>query len=106
MLLSLSGSCDVDWIIDAGHTIGRIDDYHEWVARFETAMRGLPERQRSESVLAVLDIYRQPAQAVAGSLVPGKHFQAAVDRLGRRIPHVTPELITKYLSDMKLVGLL
>ena len=64
-------------------------------------MRGLPERQRSESVLAVLDIYRQPAQAVAGSLVPGKHFQAAVDRLGRRIPHVTAELITKYLSDMR-----
>jgi fatty acid CoA ligase FadD9 len=96
----------VDWIVDAGHTIGRIDDYDDWVARFETAMRGLPERQRSESVLAVLDIYRQPAKAVAGSLVPGKHFQAAVDRLGRRIPHITAELITKYLSDMKQVGLL
>jgi fatty acid CoA ligase FadD9 len=79
---------------------------NEWVSRFDTAMRALPVRQRSESVLAVLDIYRQPGRAVAGSLVPGKHFQAAVERLGLQIPHVTAELITKYLSDMKQAGLL
>ena len=34
-------------------------------------MRALPERQRQQSVLAVMDIYRQPAEAIAGSPVPG-----------------------------------
>ncbi len=96
----------VDWIVDAGHSIERIDDYAEWVTRFETALRALPERARSDSVLAVLDIYRQQAQPVAGSLVPGKHFQSAVEKSGRRIPHVTADLIGKYLSDMTVAGLL
>ena len=96
----------IDWIIDAGHSIQRIDDYREWLARFETAMRALPERQKQESVLAVLDIYPQPAAALAGSPVPGAHFQAAVERAGHEIPHVTVELINNYLTDMKLAGLL
>src|SRR5262249_2000591 len=96
----------VDWIVDAGHSIQRIDDYGEWLTRFETAMRALPERQKQESVLAVLDVYRQPAPALPGSPVPGAHFQAAVERAGHEIPHVTVELINKYLADMKLAGLL
>jgi fatty acid CoA ligase FadD9 len=96
----------IDWIIDAGHSIQRIDDYREWLTRFETAMRALPERQKQESVLAVLDVYRQPAAVLAGSPVPGVHFQTAVERAGHEIPHVTVELIGKYLADMKLAGLL
>jgi fatty acid CoA ligase FadD9 len=30
----------VDWIVEAGHPMQRFDDYADWVARFETAMRG------------------------------------------------------------------
>ena len=96
----------VDWIMEIGHPIQRIDDYSDWVNRFETAMRALPERQRQESVLAVLDVYRRPADAVAGSPVPGHRFQAAVEKSGREIPHVSIELIEKYLSDLKLLGVL
>lgn len=29
----------VDWVIDAGHVIHRIDDYDNWLGRFETALR-------------------------------------------------------------------
>jgi thioester reductase-like protein len=57
----------VDWIIDAGYPIEKIDDYSGWLARFETSMRALPERQRAHSVLTVLDVYREPMPAVAGS---------------------------------------
>ena len=96
----------VDWIMEMGHPIQRIDDYSDWVNRFETAMRALPERQRQESVLAVLDVYRRPADAVAGSPVPGHRFQAAVEKSGRAIPHVSIELIEKYLADLKLLGVL
>ena len=96
----------VDWIAEAGYPMQRIDDYADWVARFETAMRGLPETQRQRSVLAVLDIYRQPAEAVAGSPVPGSRFAAAAERSGLRIPQVSKELICKYLTDLKLIGAL
>ncbi|HXO82585.1 MAG TPA: carboxylic acid reductase [Mycobacterium sp.] len=96
----------VDWIAEAGYPIQRVDDYADWVSRFETAMRGLPEGQRQRSVLAVMDIYRQPVEAMAGSPVPGAHFDAAVEKSRLSIPHVSKELICKYLTDLKLIGAL
>jgi fatty acid CoA ligase FadD9 len=99
----------VDWIIAEGHSIQRIDDYAHWVARFETAMRSLPEHQRQRSVLAVMDIYRQPAETAetaAGSPVPGGRFSAAVEDAGLSIPRLSKELICKYLTDLKLIGAL
>jgi fatty acid CoA ligase FadD9 len=96
----------VDWIVQAGHPIQRIDDYADWVARFETAMRALPEDQRQRSVLAVMDIYRQPADAIAGSPVPGQRFGAAIEKCGLSIPQLSKELICKYLADLKLIGAL
>ncbi len=96
----------VDWIAEAGYPIQRVDDYADWVNRFETAMRSLPEHQRRRSVLAVMDIYRQPAEAVAGSPVPGKRFASAVEKSGLAIPRLSKELICKYLTDLKLIGVL
>jgi fatty acid CoA ligase FadD9 len=96
----------VDWIAEAGYPIQRIEDYADWVTRFETAMRSLPEHQRQRSVLAVMDIYRRPAETIAGSLVPGEYFAAAVQKSGRSIPRLSKELICKYLSDLKLLGVL
>ena len=96
----------VDWIAEAGYPIQRIDDYADWASRFETAMRGLPEGQRQRSVLAVMDIYRQQVEAVAGSPVPGAHFDAAVEKSRLSIPHVSKGLICKYLTDLKLIGAL
>lgn len=96
----------VDWIIAAGYPIERIDDYSDWLIRFETAMRALPERQRAQSVLTVLDVYRQPMPAVAGSAVPDERFQTAVEKSGRAIPHLSQQLIDKYLVDLERLGLL
>jgi fatty acid CoA ligase FadD9 len=96
----------VDWIIAAGYPIEKIDDYSGWLARFETSMRALPERQRAHSVLTVLDVYREPMSAVAGSPVPGAQFQSAVEHCGRAIPHVTQQLIGKYLAELDRLGVL
>ncbi len=96
----------VDWIIAAGHPIERIDEYATWLTRFETAMRALPERQRAQSVLTVLDVYREPMTAVAGSPVPGERFQTAVHGAGRAIPNLSKELIDKYLAGLERIGLL
>ncbi|HEX5253748.1 MAG TPA: hypothetical protein VFW69_07715 [Mycobacterium sp.] len=73
---------------------------------FETAMRTLPENQRGQSVLTVLDVYREPMAAVAGSPVLGERFRAAVHAAGRAIPHVSRELIDKYLADLERIGML
>jgi fatty acid CoA ligase FadD9 len=96
----------VDWIVEAGYPIEKIDDYSSWLTRFETALRALPERQRAQSVLAVLDVYREPMTAVAGSPVPGAQFQDAVRRSGRAIPHLSQPLIEKYLTDLEGLGVL
>jgi fatty acid CoA ligase FadD9 len=69
-------------------------------------MRALPERQRAQSVLAVLDVYREPMPAIAGSPVPGAQFQSAVEHSGRAIPHVPRQLIEKYLTDLERIGVL
>jgi thioester reductase-like protein len=75
----------VDWIITGGYPVEKIDDYPSWLTRFETAMRALPERQRAQSVLAVLDVYREPMLAIAGSPVPGARFRSAVEHSGRLV---------------------
>src|SRR5262249_44590142 len=50
----------VDWLIEAGHPIERIEDHGEWFRRFEAAVRALPERQRQHSLLPLLHAYQQP----------------------------------------------
>lgn len=96
----------VDWLTESGLPVHRIDDYSEWLRRFETAMQALPERAKQQSVLTVLDVYRQPATAVPGSPVPAARFRAAVESAGHEIPGISRELIAKYVDDMRLLGML
>ena len=96
----------VDWIIAAGYAIEKINEYPSWLNRFETAMRALPERQRAQSVLTVLEVYREPMPAIAGSPVPGARFASAVQRSGHAIPHLSQQLIDKYLADLERLGAL
>ncbi|MBU3063614.1 thioester reductase domain-containing protein [Nocardia sp. NEAU-G5] len=100
----------VDWLIEAGHPIERIDDYAEWFARFETAVRALPEQQRQHSLLPLLHAYRAPGMPVSGAALPAKKFQAAVQAAGLGpggdIPHLTRDLIEKYAADLTVRKLL
>jgi len=100
----------VDWLVEAGYSIERIADYREWLARFETTLRALPERQRQYSLLPLLRNYQQPEKPLRGSLAPTEKFQAAVQeaKIGpdKDIPHVTAPIILKYVTDLQLLGLL
>jgi fatty acid CoA ligase FadD9 len=101
----------VDWLISpAGCAIQRIADYGEWLARFETTLRGLPEKQRNASLLPLLHNYQKPELPINGSMAPTDRFRAAVQdaKIGsdKDIPHVTPAIIAKYVSDLRLLGLL
>ncbi len=96
----------VDYMIEAGCKIERIAPYDEWFARFETAMKLLPEEQRAESMLAILDPYRSPQMAAATSRLPAAKFQSAASTAGMTIPPVSAELITKYVEDLRHLKLL
>jgi fatty acid CoA ligase FadD9 len=69
-------------------------------------MGALPQRQRAQSVLTVLEVYREPMPAIAGSPVPGARFASAVQRSGHAIPHLSQQLIDKYLADLERLGVL
>ncbi|BCZ20289.1 carboxylic acid reductase [Mycobacterium senriense] len=100
----------VDWLIDAGHKIKRIGDHHEWLTRFETALKTLPEKQRRHSVLPLLGAYREPEMPLRGAPTPTEEFQTAVRaaRIGadKDIPHLSAALIDKYVTDLQHLGLL
>jgi fatty acid CoA ligase FadD9 len=103
----------VDWLIDpaaGGCSIQRIADYGDWLQRFETTLRALPEKQRHASLLPLLHNYQKPQKPVCGSIAPTDRFRAAVQeaKIGpdKDIPHISPPIIAKYVSDLRLLGLL
>ncbi|QZH58457.1 amino acid adenylation domain-containing protein [Mycolicibacterium farcinogenes] len=106
----------VDWLIEAGYRIERIADFGEWLQRFETALRALPERQRRHSVLQILAQFTSDLKAsepTLGSYGPTDRFRAAVRQAGigadnenPDIPHISPPIITKYVTDLERFGLL
>ncbi|MEM6108062.1 carboxylic acid reductase [Mycobacterium sp. 050272] len=100
----------VDWLIADGNAIQRIDDYGDWLPRFETALRGLPEKQRNASLLPLLHNYQKPERPIRGSMAPTDRFRAAVQdaKVGpdKDIPHIGAPIIAKYISDLRLIGLL
>nr|WP_139825716.1 carboxylic acid reductase [Mycobacterium parmense] len=99
----------VDWLVAAGHQIRRIEDHAEWFGRFETALRALPDKQRQQSALPLLDAYRHPEKPLRGAPAPTDVFRNAVReaKIGadKDIPHLSAALIEKYVSDLRLLGL-
>ncbi|HTQ15763.1 non-ribosomal peptide synthetase, partial [Mycobacterium sp.] len=107
----------VDWLIEAGYPIERIDDFGEWLQRFETGLRALPDGQRRHSVLQMLQLRGsrrlQPLPPTHGSSAPTERFRAAVrdakigpDKNNPGIPQISAAIIVKYVADLKLLGLL
>jgi fatty acid CoA ligase FadD9 len=100
----------VDWLVEAGYSIKRISDYGDWLQRFETAIRALPDHQRQYSLLPLLHNYQRPAAPMRGSMAPTDRFRAAVQDAkispDKDIPHVCAPIIVKYMTDLRLLGLL
>jgi len=100
----------VDWVIEAGYPIRRIEDYADWCRRFETALRALPEKQRNQSSLPLLHPWQRPMPAQSGAAVSATHFRADVRRYEvgpeKDIPHLSRQFILKYLEDLRRLKLL
>ena len=100
----------IDWAIEAGHRIQRIDDYADWLARFETALRGLPEKQRHQSSLPLIHQLRAPMPAMAGAHASARRFREDVRKYevgtSKDIPHLSAPFIRKYLEDLRRRGIM
>ncbi|MEU6479119.1 carboxylic acid reductase [Streptomyces sp. NPDC047017] len=100
----------VDWLAAAGHPLTRVEDHAEWLARFETALRGLPDRQKRHSLLPLLHAFAEPEKPLTGSALPADRFRAAVRAAAldeeNDIPHLSPDLIIKYAADLRAQGLI
>ncbi len=100
----------VDWLITDGHEIERIDDYDTWLRGFEGAVMSLPEDQKKNSVLPLLSAYAQPAPPTPGSPIPATAFRSAVQsaQIGKTgdVPHLSQDLIRKYVTDLRQLRLL
>jgi fatty acid CoA ligase FadD9 len=96
----------VDWLIEAGCRIERIDSYDAWLSRFKTAMRALPEEQRQQSMLAILEPYSRPQTPGTKSLLGAEKFRAGLQAAGLDIPHLSSKLIDKYVADLRHLHLL
>jgi fatty acid CoA ligase FadD9 len=100
----------VDWLIEAGYPVARVGAYDAWLQRFDTTLRALPERQRQASLLPLIHNYQRPETPMLGSIAPTDRFRSAVQdaKIGpdKDIPHVTPAVIVKYITDLQLLGLL
>jgi thioester reductase-like protein len=104
----------VDWLIEAGYPIERIDDFGEWLRRFEAGLRALPDRAREHSILGVLlstnSLQLQPAEPISACVVSTDRFRAAVQdaKVGpdNDIPRVSPTVIVQYATGLELLGLL
>ncbi|BBX39731.1 amino acid adenylation domain-containing protein [Mycobacterium simiae] len=104
----------VDWLIEAGYPIERIDDFDLWLQRFEAGLRRLPQRRRQHTVLALLQSagprYLRPATPAPPTSASTARFRAAVQeaKIGsdNDIPHVSAPILVKYVTDLQLLGLL
>jgi fatty acid CoA ligase FadD9 len=64
-------------------------------------MRSLPEEQRQNSLLALLAPFSRPQTPVATSRLPAQRFCAGLEAAGLDVPHLSAELINKYVADLR-----
>lgn len=99
----------IDWIEQAGYPVTRIARYQRWFDRLEVALSALPERLRRASLSPVLTLYDRPRSPMRSAMGPTERFRAAILDGAlpgcEDIPHVTRELIAKYVADLEAVDL-
>ncbi|MCV7426781.1 thioester reductase domain-containing protein, partial [Mycobacterium montefiorense] len=104
----------VDWVIEAGYPIERVDDFGEWLQRLETGLRALTESQRWHSLLEM--VLQRESNDVKAPPPPRERtpstdrFRAAVQQahIGptNDIPHVSAPIIIQYITNLQQLGLL
>jgi fatty acid CoA ligase FadD9 len=98
----------VDWLVDSGESVTRIEDYSGWLRRFEIGLRSAPKHVAPFTALPLLDAFRRPA-ITSSSLPSASWFSLAVSEASvggtGDIPGLSPQLVSKYVSDLTALGL-
>ena len=98
----------MNWIPVIDRSLIRISNYGDWLARFEAALRGLPEARRHLSSLAVLDQLRQPTSGGGPSRIECPSFRRRMAELaagdGGGIPRLTRAYIERCARDIVGMG--
>ncbi|WP_437876472.1 thioester reductase domain-containing protein [Sorangium sp. So ce513] len=103
----------VAWVRSAGYRVERVDDYAAWYAAFRDRLMQLGEPQRHASPLPILHAWERPARA-DGEVFDAERLLARLEQLAAQegpddlaiLPHVSEQLIHKYLDDMVALGLI
>lgn len=95
----------VDWLIEMGVPLTRIDSYDEWVHRFSAALNALDKDDKRASVLPLLDGFSQPEEPAYGSLIEAPQFAAALAGTGAgdMFSSLTPSFLLKCVEDLEYV---
>ncbi len=97
----------VEWLIELGCSIEHIGDHQDWVRRFEQKMNTMGDVEKGRSALALMSAYRKPWPADRRAL-ECPNYSALVKKLNisdQRL-ELGKSLIEKYLTDMRLRGVL
>jgi len=99
----------VDWMSAEGYPIERVAAYADWLRRFEEKLRDLPEKQRQQSSLAVIEQLRSPVPAGGEKQTECPRFREKVRRLGVHpsgdIPKLSSAFIRKCFDDLTRLGM-
>ncbi|MEO7915755.1 MAG: carboxylic acid reductase [Novosphingobium sp.] len=100
----------VDWIGDCGFPCHRVAPFDAWRERFETALRALPDRSRQASLLPLMEAFSRSSPSIPGTQMATARFAEAVRETlpagSGEIPHLGPQLMAKYLADLRASSLL
>lgn len=97
----------IEWMRKGGVQINTINDYGEWLRRFEQSLRDLPEVVKAQSMLPLLHSLAQPAKVQRGSAMSSTRLQLALSegsRLPVEVPRIDRPLIDRYVSDLQALG--
>ncbi|WP_288487469.1 thioester reductase domain-containing protein [uncultured Novosphingobium sp.] len=99
----------VQWLEELGYSMTRAP-FTAWLARFEGAMRALPDDARRASMLPLMEALSGQQPVRTGPTLPCPQFVAATAQANitadGRVPHLERKIIARYVTDLKAEGLL
>lgn len=95
----------VDWLMDAGVPLTRVDSYDDWMQRFRSALSALDEDDRRASLVPLLEGLREPDEPAFGSLIASPRLSRALREAGagELVAPLTFEFLMKCLRDVEQV---
>ncbi|CAB4853317.1 unannotated protein [freshwater metagenome] len=97
----------VDWIESAGFPMTRVATHTDWVEQFELRLKALPERQRVQSSVLVLDPWRRPFKSSWRNVGSARYIAAvAAAPCGPEIPQLSEAYLHKCIRDLRTHDLL